>query len=74
MPSVCAPSHDETCPNCGSVLASGRGVLVTMGQNLTRNSLTEISLMWALGVILLLWIFIALRACGVIEIFRRVYS
>jgi hypothetical protein len=53
---------------------SGRGVLVTMGQNLTRNSLTEHSLMWALGVMLLLWIFIVLRAYGVIEIFRRVYS
>jgi uncharacterized MAPEG superfamily protein len=39
-----------------------------------RNIGIERSLMWALGIILLLWIFIALRACGVAEIFRRVYS
>jgi hypothetical protein len=45
-----------------------------VGQKPKRNSLTEISLMWALGVILLVWIFIGLRACGVTEILRRVYS
>jgi hypothetical protein len=39
-----------------------------------RNIVIERSLMWALGVILLLWIFIALRACGVTAIFRRIFS
>jgi len=45
-----------------------------MKQKPMRNIVIESSLMWGLGVILLLWIFIALRACGVTEIFRRVYS
>jgi hypothetical protein len=39
-----------------------------------RNIVIERSLMWGLGMILLLWIFVALRACGVAEIFRRIFS
>jgi hypothetical protein len=39
-----------------------------------RNIVIERSLMWALGVVLLLWIFAALRACGLTGIFRRVIS
>jgi hypothetical protein len=39
-----------------------------------RNIVIERSLMWGLGMILLLWIFVALRACGVAEIFRTVFS
>ena len=50
---------------------NGRRVV---GQKPKRNNLTERSLLWALGVILLLWIFAALRACGVTEIIRRLYS
>jgi hypothetical protein len=45
-----------------------------VGQKPKRTSLTEISLLWALGVIFLVWIFIALRACGLTEILRRVFS
>ena len=49
-------------------------MLGTRGKKPARNILSEMSLMWALGVILLLWIFVALRACGVTEIVRRVIS
>ncbi len=33
-----------------------------------RSILNESLLMWALGLILLIWIFIALRACGVTQV------
>ena len=50
---------------------SGQTLLRTKGQKPARDILSEMSLIWALGVILLLWIFVALRACGVTEIVRR---
>jgi hypothetical protein len=53
---------------------SGQTLLRTKGQKPARDILSEMSLIWALGVILLLWIFAALRACGVTEIVRRVIS
>jgi hypothetical protein len=52
----------------------GPKVLGTRGKKPARNILSEMSLMWALGVILLLWIFVALRTCGVTEIFQRAIS
>ena len=53
---------------------NGLTFLGTRGQKPARSILNESLLMWALGLILLIWIFIALRACGVTEIFRRFYS
>jgi hypothetical protein len=63
-----------TATNLGKLRAyacSGRRVV---GQKAKWNSLTEHSLLWALGVILLLWIFAALRACGISELLRKLYS
>jgi hypothetical protein len=39
-----------------------------------RSRAIELSLLWALGVILLFWIFVLLRACGLFESVRRLYS
>jgi hypothetical protein len=39
-----------------------------------RNIVIEHSLVWALGMIFLLWMFVALRACGVFEVLKKVIS